>query len=71
MQDIPPDHKFVGRAFSTSVTTPEMVIQYLMSNYDYHEVGHKDVQFSLAVQCFAHYGAVCSTWAGASTRCAT
>ena len=29
--------------------------------YQYHEHPHKDVQFALAVQCFAHYCAVCST----------
>ena len=30
--------------------------------HDYHEQGHKDVSFMLAVQCFPHYGAVASTW---------
>ena len=59
---LPPDYHFCGRAFSFSVTTPELVVDYLLSNYKYHENGHKEVSFVLAVQCFAHYGAVASTW---------
>lgn len=59
---LPPDYKFVGRAFSFSVTTPELVVDHLMTHYDYHTNGHKQVVFALAVQCFAHYGAVASTW---------
>ena len=39
---LPPDHHFVGRAFSFSVTTPELVVEYLMTKYDYHEQGHRD-----------------------------
>ena len=59
---LPPDYKFIGRAFSFSVTTPELVVDYLMSNYSYHQNGHKEAVFALSVQVFAHYGAVASTW---------
>jgi len=59
---LPPDQKFVGRAFTFSITTPELITEYLMTNYDYHTQGHKDVSFVLAVQCFPHYGAVSSIW---------
>lgn len=59
---LPPDYKFVGRAFSFSVTTPELVVDHLMSTFDYHTNGHKEAVFALAVQCFPHYGAVASTW---------
>ena len=59
---LPPSHKFVGRAFTFSITTPELITEYLMTNYDYHTHGHKDVSFVLAVQCFPHYGAVSSIW---------
>lgn len=59
---LPPDYKFIGRAFSFSLTTPELVVDHLMSCYDYHTNGHKEAVFALAVQCFPHYGAVASTW---------
>ena len=59
---LPPDFSFVGRAFSFSVTTPELIVEHLMSKYSYHRNGHKEAVFALAVQCFAHYGAVASTW---------
>ena len=62
LASLPPDYHFCGRAFSFSVTTPELVVEYLMNNYQYHENGHKEVSFACAVQCFAHYGAVASTW---------
>jgi len=59
---LPADYRFVGRAFSFSVTTPELVVDHLMEKYDYHTHGHKEVVFALSVQCYAHYGAVASTW---------
>ena len=40
----------------------QLVVDHLMTHYDYHTNGHKEVVFALAVQCFAHYGAVASTW---------
>ena len=36
LANLPPDFKFVGRAFSFSVTTPELVVEHLMKNYSYH-----------------------------------
>lgn len=62
LQALPLDHHFCGRAFSFSLTTPDAVVDYIMSNYDYHENAHRDVVYVLSVQCFAHYGAVASTW---------
>ena len=62
LADLPPDHRFVGRAFSFSITTPEVIVDHLMTAYQYHQYGHKEVAFVLAVQCFAHYGAIASTW---------
>ena len=59
---LPVDHRYVGRAFTFSVTSPELIVDYLMSRHDYHEQGHKDVSFLLAVRCFSHYGAVASIW---------
>lgn len=51
-----PDHKFVGRAFSFSVTAPDLIVDHLMTEHPYHENGHKDVVFAISVRCFAHYG---------------
>lgn len=62
LQSLPPDFKFVGRAFSFSISTPELMVNHLMENYDYHTIGHKDAIFALAVKCFPHYAAVSSTW---------
>ena len=62
LASLPPDYHFCGRAFSFSITTPELIVDYLMTQYPYHENGHKEIAFALSVQCFAHYGAVASTW---------
>jgi len=62
LASLPHDHKFVGRAFTFSVTTPELIVDHIMRNYDYHEQGHKDVDFLFAVQCFPHYAAIASVW---------
>ena len=37
-------------------------MNHLMTKYDYHQNGHKEIVFALAVHCFAHYAAVTSTW---------
>ena len=44
------------------VTTPEDIVGYIMGGHPYHECGHREVQYALAVKCFAHYGAVASCW---------
>ena len=33
-----------------------------MSKFEYHKNPHKEAQFAVSVQCFTHYGSVCSTW---------
>ena len=40
---------------------PTQVVDHIMQKYKYHEHPHREVQFALAVQCFAHYCAVCAT----------
>ena len=37
------------------------VVTHILEKYRYHEHTHKEVQFALAVQCFAHYASVLST----------
>ena len=59
---LPPGVHFCGRALSFSITTTNLIVDHIMSKYKYHEHVHKDVVFALSVQCFAHYGAVASTW---------
>ena len=59
---LPPDHLLVGRALTFSITSPEMIVEYLLNNYDYHQKPHKDVGFLLAVQVFPHYAAIASVW---------
>ncbi len=44
------------------MSSPDVVVDHLMRKFPYHENGHKDVQFAIAVQCFAHYGAIASIW---------
>ena len=61
MAVVPPSFKFVGRPLAFSLTDPEQVVSHVTTKYKYHEHPHKDVQFAVAVQCFAHYCAVCST----------
>ena len=62
LESLPPGYHFCGRALSFSITTTELIVNHVMTNYHYHENGHKDVAYSVAVKCFAHYGAVASTW---------
>jgi len=59
---LPPDHHFVGRAFTFAITIPDAIVEHVMKTYDYHEQGHRDVSFLFAVQCFPHYGAIASVW---------
>lgn len=62
LQALPADYHFCGRAFSFSLAQTDKVVEWIMRMHPYHENGHKDVVFACAVQCFAHYGAVASTW---------
>jgi hypothetical protein len=59
---LPPDYLLVGRALTFSITSPEMIVEHLLNNYDYHQKPHKDVGFLLAVQVFPHYAAIASVW---------
>lgn len=62
MAAMPPDTKFIGRPFTFSIIDSELIVDHIMSKHDYHKNSNKDAAFAIAVQCFAHYGAVCSTW---------
>ena len=62
MEMMPPDAKFIGRPLTFSLIDSDEVVDYITTKYDYHKNGHKEAVFGIAVQCFPHYGAVCSTW---------
>lgn len=61
MVAVPLESQFVGRALSFSITDPGQIVAHVMRHYQYHCQLRKDVQFAIAVQCFPHYCAVCST----------
>ena len=55
MAATPPDHHFRGRALSFSTTDVDEIVEHIMGTYPYHEEGHRDAVFAIAVATFPHY----------------
>ena len=58
MAATPPDHRFRGRALTFSTTDVDEIVEHIMTTYPYHEEGHRDATFAIAVATFPHYCAV-------------
>ena len=59
---LPPDFRFIGRPLTFSIVSAEEIVEHVVSKFEYHKNPHKEAQFAVSVQCFTHYGSVCSTW---------
>ena len=55
MAATPPDHRFRGRALTFSTTDVDEIVEHIMTTYPYHEEGHRDATFAIAVATFPHY----------------
>jgi len=62
MASTPPDHHFRGRALTFSTTDVDEIVEHIMATYPYHEEGHRDATFAIAVATFPHYCAVTAMW---------
>ena len=58
MAATPPDHRFRGRALTFSTTDVDEIVEHIMTTYPYHEEGHRDATFAIAIATFPHYCAV-------------
>ena len=59
---LPADFRFIGRPVTFSMISTDEIVEHVMAKYDYHKNPHKEAQFGISVQCYSHYGSVCSTW---------
>jgi hypothetical protein len=55
MAAAPPDHRFRGRALTFSTTDVDEIVEHIMTTYPYHEEGHRDATFAIAIATFPHY----------------